>query len=382
MKRILSVIAVLLLLCGCRSPDNGNIENKDSYISGVWLSFSEINTMLISGDFASKFDEVAENCKNFGISDMFIHVRAFCDAVYPSDYFPMLSTAKGYNYDVFEYMINACHKREIRVHAWINPYRVRTADSNVSSLSANNPAYIWLNDDTSENDNNVCICNGIYLNPASSEVRQLIINGIREILTNYAVDGIHFDDYFYPTADESFDSADYSEYCSKSKTPLSLDDWRRANVNSLISGTYTAVKFMNKDTVFSVSPAASIEKNRTQYYADIAVWLESGCVDYIIPQLYFGFEYPDKNYNFDKLLDEWCELSKDSNAKLLIGLASYKVGTKQQPDCDEWGSKDDILSRQVKLCREKQNVLGHIFFSYTSLFSNDDLNVKSRNNIK
>ena len=88
------------------------------------------------------------------------------------------------------------------------------------------------------------------------------------------------------------------------QNPLPLDDWRRANVNALISGVYTAVKFHSKDTVFSVSPAASIENNYSRLFADVKSWIESGCVDCIIPQLYFGFSYPDDEYKFENLLEQ------------------------------------------------------------------------------
>ncbi len=366
MKRIICVLMILFLLCGCTKIQNTD-NNTDEYISGVWLSFSELNTLIVSNDFANRFDRVANNCKDFGITDMYVHVRAFCDVIYPSDYFPMLSALVGYDYDILEYMINSCHKRGIRIHAWINPYRVRTADDNISALNENNPAYVWLNDDNTENDGNVCICNGIYLNPASQEVRQLIINGVREILTKYSIDGIHFDDYFYPTTDENFDKQTYSDYCLKCKTPISVDDFRRANVNSLISGVYTAIKFINKDIVFSVSPSADIEKNKNQYYADISAWLDSGCVDLIIPQLYFGFDYPDDNFKFDKLFSRWCTLCDKKDVKLIIGLATYKINTDSKPDCEEWANGNDIINRQIKICRENENISGHAFFSYTSL---------------
>ena len=296
-----------------------------------------------------------------------MHTRAFCDSVYNSKYFPLRDSARGYDFDILEYMISKCHENQIKFHAWLNPYRVRTADSDVQSLSTESPARIWLEDSDTLNDNNVCISDGIYLNPASSEARRLVIDGIREIANNYDIDGIHFDDYFYPTQSEEFDAASYAEYCADNQNPISLDEWRRANVNALISGSYTAVKFINSDIIFSISPSASIEENYDRYYADIQLWVESGCVDYIIPQLYFGFDYPDRNYCFDNLLKIWQKITDDTETKLLIGLASYKIKTQNEPDKQEWANGAEVISRQVQICQKSSDISGHIFFSYSSL---------------
>ena len=240
MKRITGLIlAVILLLCGCTAnitpeeTDKGNGE----FSSGVWFSFSEINTMLNSDKgFKEEFSSALDNCVNLGIDEVYIHVRAYCDSLYPSDYFPLLEEAQRYDYDVFDCAVSACHNRGIKVHAWVNPYRVLTSSEDVSALDTKSPAYRWLNDDTADNDKNVCFSNGIYLNPAEYEVRELVINGLREIALKYDVDGIHFDDYFYPTTEIGFDNASYEEYKETSDNPLSLEDWRRANVNALISG--------------------------------------------------------------------------------------------------------------------------------------------------
>lgn len=261
MKKILCIVLTLLLLSGCSPADNAN-ENisKQNYITGVWVSYSELDTMLM-GDFKTEFNVAVQNCLSRGITDMFVHVRPFCDSYYPSELFPLRATAATHGFDVLEYMINVCHQSGIKFHAWLNPYRVRTADNDISNLHENSPAKIWLSDETVDNDINVSTVGGIYLNPAESEVRALIIDGIREIIDNYSVDGIHFDDYFYHTTESIFDEQSYSAYCSEAQKPLALDDWRRANVNALISGAYTAIKFKNKDIVFSISPSASIDEN-------------------------------------------------------------------------------------------------------------------------
>lgn len=371
MKKILCIIITAFLLVSCEpiegTPDTYSPPSDKSYVCGVWVSFSELDGWLLSGNFKNEFETVVQNCKARGITDMFVHTRPFCDSIYPSKLFPMRESVKNCDFDILQFMIDVCHQNSISFHAWINPYRVRTSDSDWQSLPQDSPAYKWLADDDAQNDVNISICGGIYLNPTAYETRELVINGIREIITQYDVDGIHFDDYFYPTADDEFDRKSYEDYCTDNPNPLSLDDWRRANVNALISGSFTAVKFVDADILFSISPSASVTANYQNRYADIALWIESGCVDVIIPQLYFGFEYPDENFKFDKLLTDWEDVVKGNNTRLFVGLASYKINTATVPDSIEWSDGLNIINRQINICEQNPNVSGHVFFSYNSM---------------
>ena len=390
MKRIIILIAIIcLILSGCGmdiTPDNDiDVSGGKSGIcsAGVWLSFSEIGGMLSSPDnFKNEVQTVVDNCKISGIENVYLHIRSHCDSLYPSKYFPLTENAKNYQYDVFKFMIDTFHNDNINVHAWINPYRVSTATSNTNDINSDSPIHKWLGDASPENDKNVCIYNGIYLNPAEEDARRLVIDGIKEIIENYNVDGIHFDDYFYPTTDAGFDSKSYEEYKNNTAKPLELADWRRANVNLLISGTYSAIKYANEDIIFSISPAASIENNYNSLYADVKSWVKDGIVDVIIPQLYFGFNYPDSNYRFKKLLSDWKRLmSCNKEVELIIGLASYKIGTDSPADSTEWQTENDIIARQVKLCYEDDRAEGYVLFSYSSVFSNEELNLKQRENL-
>lgn len=384
MKKIFAVILVLILfISGCGKNENttANLENKE-FSNGVWLSYSEVNSLLTSEKgFKNEFATVITNLKSLKIDNIYVHVRAFCDSLYPSENFPLTKAAQNIDYDIFEYIVNTCHQNNIKVHAWINPYRVSNSHSDVSLLDKNNPAYKWLNDNIKENDINVIVQNGIYLNPAEEQVRNIVTGGIKEILEKYQVDGIHFDDYFYPTTDESFDKKSYENYLSSTDSPLSLADWRRANVNSLINESYIAVKFYSEDVLFSVSPAASVENNYSTLYADVEDWIENGYIDRIIPQLYFGFNYPDSSFNFDNLLEDWLKLSKkNEKVKLLIGLGFYKSGTTTPPDSAEWQNNTDIIARQVKLCKEK-GTNGYIMFSYSYVFGSSETCTLERNNL-
>ena len=365
----LGLIVLLISIVGCKGIEERK-ETNDK-ILGVWLSYSELDAMLTGGNFKKDFERAVGDSKNLGITDFFIHIRPFCDSYYPSKYFPLRESVGNIDFDPLEFMIDICHKNEIRVHGWINPYRVRTADVDLTALPEESVVRQWLSDEESNNDRNVCLFNGIYLNPAEPEAMRLITDGIREVLEKYSIDGIHFDDYFYPTQDAAFDKSSYELYTEKTKNPLSLDDWRRSNVNAFIGNVSRVLNSLEREVVFSISPAASIEKNYQSYYADIEGWIQNGYADWIMPQLYFGFNYPDKNFRFDILYKEWQELSKQGNSKLVIGLAAYKIGSQDEPSNEEWSS-GNLLCREMK---KAESADGFCFFSYSSLFKNEENNM-------
>lgn len=379
MKKILAVLISLMLLCGCNRSETSVTVMKHS---GVWLSYSEVNSML-KGDFKAEFDSLIKNCRELSINNLYIHTRAFGDSIYKSKFFPLNSLCNKYDFDILEYVISLCHNNGISVHAWINPYRISTSTVNIDDIDSESPAYKWLKDENTDNDKNVCFANGIYLNPSESEVRQLILNGVREIIENYDIDGIHYDDYFYPTQSDEFDKASYTLYKDGCKNPLSLSDWRRTNVDLLISGTYNAVKHQNENVVFTVSPAADIDKNYNNLYADVSGWIKGGNIDAIIPQLYFGFQYPDENFKFDNLLSEWKSLSEvNKDVELYIGLAPYKAKPTLAADIPEWRENDGIIARQLEIIKGDNDVNGYIYFSYSSLFGDDGEFKKQLDSIK
>ncbi len=380
MKRLVIFIIslCLVLLCGCAKKENNTTipqENKEKELIGVWLTFSEIKALCSGSEgFDAAFNEVIKNCKTLGINTVFLQVRPFCDAIYKSQYFPQSDYIAGEDEDVLKKAIEIAKASDISIHAWINPYRVATSFNDINMLPDDSPAKIWRTDDNTENDDNVCTTdNGIYLNPAKDDVKKLILNGVREIIENYSVDGIHMDDYFYPTIDTEFDSKSYETYKATVETPLDIGDWRRKNVNGLLNSVYCAVKAKDSRLVFGVSPAADIERCYNTLYADVEGWIGGGYIDYIMPQLYFGFEYPKEEFRFHNLLDKWRSMTENKPVKFYCGLANYKVGTENEPDKAEWNNYDDIIARQIVMLREKK-ANGFVFFSYSSLFSDEQLN--------
>ena len=175
MKKICIIAVLIFCLSGCTAPKVKDTGNSDIAESGVWISYSEINSMLLSENgFKNEFSQVLSNLKQLEIENVYIHVRAFCDSLYPSKYFPKMKALDGYDYDVLEYITKTLKAENIKVHAWINPYRVSTSTTDVNTIDTDSPAYIWLTDENPENDKNVCVSGGIYLNPAEAEVRNQI----------------------------------------------------------------------------------------------------------------------------------------------------------------------------------------------------------------
>lgn len=381
------VAAMLLIFCvflvGCKPQKEDTKAPKESgNMVGIWITYSELSSFSKSEKgFVAAFSEAVQRSKEIGINTFFVHTRAFCDAVYPSEKFPFASYIEKSDTDLLYSMVEICHQNDMEFHAWINPYRIYTASNDINTLPDDSPAKRWLSDENPDNDKNICIIDGgIYLNPAESDCKRLVLDGVREIIDTYDVDGIHIDDYFYPTTNASFDKVSYEAYSGSCEQPLTLEEWRRKNVNSLINSIYCTVKAKDQNIAFGVSPAADLDRNYNTLYADIEGWLGGGYVDYIMPQLYFGFEYPVEQFRFNNLIVKWMDLTANKDAQLYCGLAPYKIGTNTEADRDEWNNYDDIIARQIKLIKENK-LDGYAFFSYTSLFSDNELNRRQLENI-
>ncbi len=363
---------------------NGATPQSDE-LKGMWIAFFELGQMFESENgFESEFLAALDKCVESGFNAVFVHVRSHCDAYYASAIFPRSKYcgSAAFDFDPLEFMVEQAHIRGIELHAWINPYRVMSDSTDIASLDDKSPAKIWLSDGDDRNDSYVTEYDGgLYLNPAEAEVHRLIADGVREIVKGYAVDGIHFDDYFYPTVDESFDEAQYAAYRAAAvSNPLPLNAWRRANVSAMVAAVYNAVKAERGECVFGISPMASIAANYSTVYADCAEWLEAGIVDYIMPQLYFGFEYEDESMRFDSLLKAWNELVNSSPKKLYIGLGSYRVGTTSS-GLEEWSKNADILARQIELLRADGVSDGFVIYSYTTFYKEDELSSAVRSSV-
>lgn len=345
-------------------------------LRGVWVTYMTLdveNEADKASAFKQKINTVVDDMQRANLNTLIIQVRPFCDALYPSRYFPwshILTGTQGEDpgYDPLDYIIQTAHENGIAVHAWINPYRIRTKDT-PAKLSDSHP-YITAPSIGVE------INGSLYLNPASQKAQGLIVNGVRELAEKYEIDGIQFDDYFYPPDCGDFDMDDYEAYCDTTDSPLSLADFRKENVNTLIKKVYAAAHQARPGVVFGISPQGHLSNNDT-LYADVRTWCaEEGYIDYICPQVYFSPDNP--TLHFEKGLQDWLELKKHPGLSLYVGLPAYKAGT----DADEgtWLDNDDILKTELEIVREKA-CDGFMLYSYDS-FHNEENAAEIQNVIR
>ena len=346
------------------------ISDDDSFIF-TWITYSELqvkDSTKNKEDYESYIESLFMNMKDIGVTDCFVQVRPFADAMYRSEYYPLSSYAqKAEGFDVFESVISVAEKYGIDIHAWINPYRISYRQLPEES--------IWLKD---YKGHIMTLSSGVYFKPSSLKAQSLILSGISELLTKYNIKGIHIDDYFYPEDITDEDKKDYAKY-KKDGGKKDIASYRRENVNSLISAIYLRVKAFGEDKIFSVSPAGNIDKNYNQLYADVYSWCKGGYCDMILPQIYFGFD--NQTLPFDSCLDRWHSITDSERVTLIPGLALYKCGKEDTFAGNgkyEWHRNSDVISRQVKYLKEK-NCRGFALYSssyinFSETFLADELN--------
>ncbi|MBR5331710.1 MAG: family 10 glycosylhydrolase [Muribaculaceae bacterium] len=247
-------------------------------------------------------------------------VRSMCDAMYQSSFEPWSSYLTGTRgtdpgWDPLAFVVEECHKRGMDCYAWVNPYRWSHNGTN------------WKTDfDNSLKERGVLLTSEdrTYLNPGLPEVREHIVKVCNEIITKYDVQGLIFDDYFYPNSLPANESAGDYNLWKESGSKLSLSDWRRANVDQMVKDVYDMIQECRPDLRYGISPAsaagrsawkyglppAPFAKNDWQYegiYSDPLSWLNSGTIDFISPQEYYHTD--DATKPFEQLADWWDEMA-------------------------------------------------------------------------
>ena len=334
---------------------------------GVFISYIELSKYLkgkSEEDGIGEIRRMVSNIEELGFTMILLQVRSFSDAIYPSDIFPWSATVSreegiSPGYDILKSFIDICDKEKIELYAWINPYRIR-GDEDSSDISEDNPAYSYLNTEVVE------VNNGIFYNPASEEARRIIVDGVEELVQNYSVDGVIFDDYFYPN--DTIDLEEYEKY-QKVHSDVSIEEFRFLQVNELIQDVYQVCH--QNDTLFGVSPDGNIENNYQKHYADVKTWgSKTEYVDFLMPQIYYGFYNETKA--FVSVLNDWENLA--TKVELLPVLAFYKVGAVDnfaKSGSTEWMENDDIIMREVLLTRNLKQYQGFSLFRYDYLFNSE-----------
>jgi uncharacterized lipoprotein YddW (UPF0748 family) len=305
---------------------------------------------------------------------VFVQVRPASDAIYRSSLEPwsqyLTGTAgKDPGWDPMPFLIQEAHKRGMEFHAWFNPFRAADT-TDLSKLPANHPARVhpgWVVKHEGK----------LYYNPGLPKVRDWVTKVVTDVTRRYDVDGIHFDDYFYPYPGRGTNFADSAAFAEYGKG-MKLADWRRDNVNKLIAQVSEAVHTTKPYVKFGVSPfgiwrnksedpSGSNTKGMSAYssiYADAKAWIKARSVDYLVPQLYWPRGYPPADY--DALVSWWANAVKGSGVDLYIGQALYQVGTKSIP---AWGKAGELPSH-LAVNRRYPEVQGDVFFNASQLRTN------------
>ncbi len=391
MKKVMLLVLCLLLVMPTTAHFAATPADGDTF-RAVWVA------TVLNLDYPSRpttnsetlkaeADRILDYVEETGLNAVVLQVRPSGDAFYKSALYPWSKyltgtqgTAPDMGFDPLTYWVEEAHKRGIEVHAWLNPYRVTKKTSketahDYSQLSADNPTVQnpdWV---VAHKDGN------LYLDPGNPEVTAYILDGVEEILENYAVDGIHYDDYFYPSKDFD-DAATYRKYRESGE---GLSDFRRRNTDELVRQTNEVVKAYNAkndaSVEFGVSPFA-IWANKSSmpegsdtaglesyfsHYADTKKWVESQWLDYIAPQIYWeiGFKIAD----YKTLLAWWTDVVEDTDVKLYVGQAPYRITYKDKES--PWYGHEEIM-RQMDL-NTQYGADGSIFFRYAFMAQNPSL---------
>jgi uncharacterized lipoprotein YddW (UPF0748 family) len=362
-----------------RPPAAHNVQTQ---MRGVWIStLANIDWPTAKGlsvaQQQQQFIRILDKVQQMHMNTVIVQVRPEADALYPSKLFPWsqyLTGVQGKNpgYDPLAFMLKEAHARNIQFQAWINPYRV-SVQGDIYQLAPNNPARLhpdWV----------VRYGGQLYFNPGLPQVRDYVIKGIMEVVNKYDVDGIHFDDYFYPyrSAGQTFnDRAAYRKY---GQGFHSLGDWRRHNDNLLVKGIHDAIKAVKPSVSFGISPFGvwrnkstdptgsathAGAQNYDNLYADTRTWIKNNWLDYIAPQVYWCIGFAPAAYNV--LVPWWAHEVDGSHVQLYIGMAVYKIGRAGQPSA--WFNPNQMPD-QLAFDKKYPEVQGNMYFSMRELFKN------------
>ncbi len=350
---------------------NAQIDSPKREMRGVWVAtVTNIDWPNSSGTSSSIIQSqkndlanIFEYHKSYGMNAIFFQVRTICDALYKTNIEPWSGYLTGTqgsapsdtNYDPLQFAIQEAHKRGMELHAWLNPYRAElSGGSQVSINHVINKHPEWILKCTTSEYR--------FLNPGLPEVREYVVKIIMDIVRRYDVDGIHFDDYFYPYTEYGpfNDDETYNKY------PYGFTDrasWRKNNVNLLCKMIDDSIKAVKPWIKFGISPSGNMGVN-AGIYCDPAAWLKGNYtdstgiaftgtpyIDYILPQLYTESL---------SMIDSWISSSFLNGRALYCGQAAYRYSS--------FGN--DEFPLETKIVRKTATADGSVFFSSKSLTNN------------
>lgn len=359
MKQYICLLAVFLMGCtpgtGRITPGMGMrlelqeqtaeqlhlpVQQSGSPVVAAWLTAVSLSDMLKGATEAAYraavHQELTWLCEN-GFTDVFVQVRSNGDAYYRSRVYPR-AASWSQDFDPFQVFLEENQQVGLQVHAWINPYRCQTAGQ-MLKIPDTYPTRMWAQEQA---ESIVQVSGRWYLNPADEHAQALICTGAQEILDGYDIAGLHIDDYFYPTTEPELDAAAFAASRSEDLTA-----WRTEQVNTLVAALYAQAHAA--DRIFSISPRGDPAASAQLLYADPETWCsQSGYCDWILPQLYYGFD--NETCGFAEMLALWQGMVQTDGVRLIPGICTYKVG--QADDWAgtgrmEWLTEQEIPARQA-----------------------------------
>ncbi|KAA9007499.1 family 10 glycosylhydrolase [Paenibacillus spiritus] len=356
-------------------PTTGSAGGAADGLRGVWIS-TVFNLDWPSAGTAGnpdrqkqEFTAMLDKLKAVGFNAVFVQLRPSGDALYPSTIVPWSKALSGKQgvepgYDPLAFMVAAAHERGMQFHAWFNPFRA-TTDTKAATLSALSSLHVvnahpeWI----------VKADDKMYINPGIPAARQHIIDTILETVRGYDIDGVHLDDYFYPSGAAFADDAAFAAY---NPDGIALKaDWRRDNINRFVRDLGRQIHELKPDIAYGISPFGVWRNAKTDstgsdtaagvtaydsMYADVRTWIRQGWIDYVAPQVYWSLT--NSAVRYDKLVDWWTQEVEGTGVKLYIGMAAYKIGA----DSDKAWLNPDELIRQLQYNASKEGVAGSILF--------------------
>ena len=359
MKQYICLLAVFLMGCtpgtGRITPGMGMrlelqeqtaeqlhlpVQQSGSPVVAAWLTAVSLSDMLKGATEAAYRDAVHQEltwlCEN-GFTDVFVQVRSNGDAYYRSRVYPR-AASWSQDFDPLQVFLEENRQVGLQVHAWINPYRCQTAGQ-MLKIPDTYPTRMWAQEQAEPI---VQVSGRWYLNPADAHAQALICTGAQELLDGYDIAGLHIDDYFYPTTEPELDAAAFAASRSEDLTA-----WRTEQVNTLVAALYAQAHAA--DRIFSISPRGDPAASAQLLYADPETWCsQSGYCDWILPQLYYGFD--NETCGFAEMLALWQGMVQTDGVRLIPGICTYKVG--QADDWAgtgrmEWLTEQEIPARQA-----------------------------------
>lgn len=383
-KYVVTFLVLLLLipiLTNQKATANSLPKNE---MRAAWISTInniDMKSGMSQAQYMQWAQKTLDKLKADNFNTVIFQVKPLNDALYPSKLAPwsayITGKKQGTNpgFDPLQIMLDEAHKRGLELHAWVNPYRITMPSHSLSDLTTDNVARknpSWV----------VKYGKQYYLNPGLPEVQNYLVSTVRELVSNYDIDAVHMDDYFYPYKIKGENFPDQQTFKKYGGSFKNIEDWRRDNVNQLVKKVYASINDIKPHVQYGISPFG-IWRNKGQdatgsntngmsnysdLYADTRQWMKDGSIDYITPQIYWSRSHKVANYSV--LLDWWGkEVETYAIAhpvNLYIGTADYKVGN----DADAaWKNKTELAS-QVIDNRANKNAQGQMHFSLRSINNN------------